>query len=196
MSIAGEVRSYLLHDRQNPGLCVVIPVCANAQVDLFLGGILAEGLHQTEQRIFGGGSDIGRSKDRRTGGTHDVLRERSETVARRSRGCGGVLSHCVPRKPSACVHRMRRNEGVEHNGLDREICKDSNWTELGLGLDTDMLFIIPPRVVESGPRKSVFSSRDAFDFTCSYHRTIQLQLVYSLLPSLDSLSSRFTICFS
>lgn len=64
---------YLLHNRQNPRLRIVIPVRADAQVDLLLGGILAIGLHQTKERVFGGGRHSGRSKDGGAGGTHDVI---------------------------------------------------------------------------------------------------------------------------
>ena len=44
--------AYLLNDGQNPGLCIVVSVSSNAQVD-FLGVLIAtEGSHQPEQRVF------------------------------------------------------------------------------------------------------------------------------------------------
>ena len=68
-----RIRTHLLHDRQNPGLRIVITVSADAQVNLLIGGVFAIGLHQAKERIFGGRGDGGRSEDGRIAvGTHDV----------------------------------------------------------------------------------------------------------------------------
>ena len=45
---------YLLDDRQNPWLSIVVPVCTNAQVDLLVKAIFAIRGHQAEERVFGG----------------------------------------------------------------------------------------------------------------------------------------------
>ena len=49
----------LLHNRENPGLCVVVAVGTNTEIDLLIRGVLAIGLHQTKQRIFGRSSHSG-----------------------------------------------------------------------------------------------------------------------------------------
>lgn len=66
-------RQYLLHDRQDPGLRIVVAVSADAQVDLLIGGVFAIGLHQTEKRVLGGSGHGGRGEDGRAGGTHDLM---------------------------------------------------------------------------------------------------------------------------
>lgn len=51
--------AHLLDDGQDPGLCVVVSVGSNAQVDLVGVLVAAEGSHQPEQRVFGRlGDDI------------------------------------------------------------------------------------------------------------------------------------------
>lgn len=54
--------SYLLDNRENPRLRVVVAVGTNTQINLLIGGVFAIGLHKAKQRIFGGGSHSGRSK--------------------------------------------------------------------------------------------------------------------------------------
>lgn len=70
----GSVITYLLHNRQNPRLRIIVPVGTNAQINLVLGGILAIGLHETEQGILRRGGHGLRGKDRGSG-THDVVGE-------------------------------------------------------------------------------------------------------------------------
>ena len=52
--------THLLDDGQNPWLCVIVAVGANAQVDLALVLVGAESRHEAEEGIFGGlGDDAG-----------------------------------------------------------------------------------------------------------------------------------------
>lgn len=68
-----RIRTHLLHDRQNPGLRIVITVSADAQVNLLIGGVFAIGLHQAKKRVLGGRGDGSRGEDGGgTVGTHDV----------------------------------------------------------------------------------------------------------------------------
>ena len=68
-----SAETYLLHDGENPGLGVVVPVGTDTQVDLLLKRIFAIGLHQAKKRVFGGRGDSGRSEDGGGPvGTHDV----------------------------------------------------------------------------------------------------------------------------
>lgn len=76
------VESYLFHNRQNPGFCVVVTVSSNTQINLLVRGILAVSLHKTEQRVLGGGGHSSRGEDGGVGGTHDVSGDGGETVAR------------------------------------------------------------------------------------------------------------------
>ena len=59
-----------LDDGQNPGLCIVVSVGANAQIDLVWVLIAAEGGHEAKQGILGRlGDDIGVE----SGGSHGWL---------------------------------------------------------------------------------------------------------------------------
>lgn len=64
--------AYLLHDGQNPGFRIIVTVGTNAQINFLVRRVLTKSLHETEERIFGGSSHIGRGKNRGTRGTHDV----------------------------------------------------------------------------------------------------------------------------
>lgn len=44
--------THLLDNRQDPGLCIVISVGSNAQVDLFWVSVAAIGGHQPKERVF------------------------------------------------------------------------------------------------------------------------------------------------
>jgi hypothetical protein len=82
-----------LDDGQDPGLCIVVSVSANAQVNLVGVLIATEGRHQAEQGIFGGlGDDIGVE----SGGSHgiDVQGDLGEAGLR---GCGGRGGGCSGR---------------------------------------------------------------------------------------------------
>lgn len=52
--------TYLLDYGQDPGLCIIVSVGSNAQVDLLGVVVAAVGGHQSEERVFGRlGDDIG-----------------------------------------------------------------------------------------------------------------------------------------
>ena len=45
--------TYLLDDGQDPGLCIVVSVSSNAQVDLLVEGVGLVGGHEAKQRVLG-----------------------------------------------------------------------------------------------------------------------------------------------
>ena len=64
----------LSDDWQNPGLCIIVSVSSNAQVDFFVRGVLAVSCHQAEEWVFGSQRyDIGGKDGRGSCRTHDVI---------------------------------------------------------------------------------------------------------------------------
>lgn len=80
--------AYLLDDGQNPGLCIVVAVGANAQVDLVGVLVATEGSHEAEERVFGRLGDDIRVE---SGGSHgfDVGGDLGEACLGRGLGRGG-----------------------------------------------------------------------------------------------------------
>lgn len=74
--------SYLLNNRQNPRLRIIIPISTDAQINFLVRGILTVGAHQSEEGIFwGSGDSVGREDGGGGGGSHDVGSDGAETVA-------------------------------------------------------------------------------------------------------------------
>jgi hypothetical protein len=82
-----EARTHLLDDGQDPGLCVVVAVGSDAQIDLVGVLVTAERCHEPKERVLGRLRDHIRGEAcRRHGG--DVLRQLGETGLRRECGRG------------------------------------------------------------------------------------------------------------
>jgi hypothetical protein len=83
---------YLLDDGQNPGLCIVVSVGANAQVDLVGVLVATEGGHEAEERVFGRLGDDTRVE---SGSSHwiDVGGNLGEACLGRGLGVRGRVWH-------------------------------------------------------------------------------------------------------
>lgn len=69
---------------------MIIAIGTDDEIDLLIGGILAESLRETEERILGSRGDDGGGEDGgRSRGTHDLRFEVFETGASGGDGWGG-----------------------------------------------------------------------------------------------------------
>lgn len=81
---------YLLDNRQNPRLRIIVSIGTDAQIDLFIRCVLAVRPHQTEERVLGCLRDVGGGEDRRRRRRrHDVLRDGGKTLTG-GRECAGT----------------------------------------------------------------------------------------------------------